>query len=123
LSDDGVYPKDCSECNEFSQWFECKYLYNLGVKENDKNPINCSTNAPVEYYYPKNQSYFFRCIVNCRICKNAYEYYQCDPEYTLNDEAQCVERIEGCDLYDNSSNSSYFDKDANNNGTGYRICN
>lgn len=122
LSDNGVCPKDCSECNEFSQCFECKYPFYLGVKDNDKNPINCSVNAPVEYYYRKNQSYFFRCIDNCRICKNAYECYQCDPEYRLNDKNQCVERIEGCGLYDNSSNSVYFDKDTNNNGTGYRIC-
>ena len=122
LSDDGVCPKDCSECNEFSQCFECKYPYYLGVKDNDKNPINCSTNAPVEYYYRKNQSYFFRCIVNCRICKNSYECYQCDPEYRLNDTNQCVDRIEGCGLYDNSSNSAYFDNYTNNNGTGYRIC-
>ena len=122
LSDDGVCPKDCSECNELRQCFEYKYPYYLGVKDGDKNPINCSTNAPKEYYYPKNASYFFKCIVNCRICKNDYQCYQCDPEFRLNDKAQCVERIEGCGRYDNSSNSAYFDKDTNNNGTGYRIC-
>jgi len=121
-SDDGVCPKDCSECNDLRQCFECKYLYYLGVKDGDKNPINFSSNAPKEYYYPKNDSYFFRCIDNCRICKNAYEGYQCDLEYRLDDTHHCVDRIEGCGLYDNSSNSSYFDKDTNNNGTGYRIC-
>jgi hypothetical protein len=123
LSDDGVCPKDCSEWNELRQCFECKYPYYLSVKDGDKNPINCSANAPVEYYYPKNQSYFYRCITNCRICKNDYQCYQRDPEFRLNDKTQCVERIEGCRRYDNSSNSAYFDKDTNNNSTGYRIQN
>ena len=89
LSEYGVCSKDCSECNEFCQCFECKYPYYLGViKDNNKNPINCSTNVPVEYYYSKNQSYFFRCIANCRICENAKECYHCDTEYRLNDKSQ-----------------------------------
>lgn len=85
MSDDGLCPKDCSECNELRQYFEWKYPYYLGVKDGDKNPINRTTNAPIENYYRKNESYFFRCIDNCRICKNAYECNQCDPEYRLND--------------------------------------
>jgi hypothetical protein len=83
---------------ELKQCFECKYPYYLSVKDGDKNPINCSANAPVEYYYPKNQSYFYRCITNCRICKNDYQCYQRDPEFRLNDKTQCVERIEGCGI-------------------------
>ena len=126
-SENGTYPKYCSECNELKQCFECKNTtpYYIGVRENDNNPINCSAIAPKDSYYNKNDSenkiYYYKCIDHCKVCKsqNPNKCFQCHPEYRLNENGECVERIDGCGLYDNSSISVYFDDKSNNNGTGY----
>ena len=124
-SENGKCPINCGECNDLKQCYDCKNTtpYYIGVRENDTNPIYCSAVAPVEYYYNKNDSgkmYFFKCIDNCKICKEANKCYQCDPEYLLNKSELCIERIEGCGVYDNSS--FFFDEDNNNNGKAYNIC-
>ena len=129
-SENGLCPQYCSECNELKQCFECKNTtpYYIGVRENDNNPINCSSVAPKDSYYNKNDSenkiHYYKCIDHCKVCKseNPNKCYQCYPEYRLNDYGECIERIDGCGLYDNSSVSAYFDNKTNNNGTGYKFC-
>lgn len=63
--------------------------------------------------------FFYKCIDNCKICKEANKHFQCDPEYRLDSNDECEERIEGCGVYDNTL--SYFDIPTNNNGKVYNI--
>ena len=121
LSENGICPKDCSECNLNFQCFECRpdYVY-IGVRENDKNPIKCNITAPKFYYYQnKNSGIYFKCIDKCMVCSNPNECSRCEPEYKLQNNI-CVPRIEGCGEYD--PNSKYNDTETNNNYWGYKNC-
>ena len=124
-SENGQCPINCGECNDLKQCYERKNTiqYYIGVRENDRNPINYSAVATVEYYYNTNDSgkkYFYKYIDNCKICIEANKCYQGDPEYNLNKSDLYVERIEGYGFYDNTS--AYFDLPTNRNGKGYNIC-
>ena len=120
LADDGKCPKNCSECNQHRQCFECSTNIYLGVKVGDSNPIICSYDKPIYLYYELNSSYYYRCIDNCKKCKNAFECEQCLPEYKLDNFKHCVERIKGCGIYDPSS--GYNDTETNGGSLGYRDC-
>jgi hypothetical protein len=124
LADNGICPRNCSQCNIYHQCYECNAStpYYLAEKENDLNPINCSEIPPIEnYYYNTTNINFYKCLPNCKVCTNANNCKQCAPEYKLNgDKTKCIERIEGCGDYNKSSN--YSDDISNGGGQGYRLC-
>ena len=130
LSDDGKCPIHCSECNLYRQCFECHKNYSnyVGVSKGDDNPINCYEKPPADSYYnttEKNKTYFYQCTPNCKECVNAVDCDVCHPEYNLIIDNQghkkCEERIKGCEIYDNSTNSQ-FPNPQNNYHTGYNYC-
>ena len=114
----------CSECNEYSQSFECKpsSSYYVGVREFNKNPIICSKEIHRGAYYKirkLNNIYFFKCIENCKKCSSASICDDCEPEFKLINNI-CEERIEGCRVY---IESYYLEKDPDNGfEKGYIEC-
>lgn len=121
LSDNGKCPKDCSQCYENKKCFVCKEgQYYIGVRENDKNPVNCSSQPPEGPYYKKKETHFFQCIEHCLKCNTSDKCLQCDPKFRLNSTAECVERIVGREDYD--PNSIYKDNQTNNGYDGYLKC-
>ena len=119
-SDDGKCPINCSQCYENRKCFKCRDDIYIGDAENDKNPINCSYEAPITYFYKHNETHFFRCIDNCKYCTSPNKCYQCEPEFILDSNNHCVPRIEGCLRYNKSTNFS--DTEYNNGGMGYKEC-
>ena len=120
LSDNGKCPINCSQCYEKRKCFSCRDNIYIGDKDNDNNPVNCSYEAPVSHFYKFNETFYFRCIDNCKFCNNSNECFQCEPEFRLNSNKQCVPRIEGCLKYNNST--KYPDTTTNNGGMGYKEC-
>ena len=120
LSENGNCPINCSQCYENKKCFSCRDNIYVGDKENDNNPINCSYQAPKEYFYKKNVTHYFRCQENCKICNNSNQCFQCDPDHLLDSNKHCVPRIEGCSKYNESS--IFVDDKTNNNGYGYKEC-
>ena len=120
-SDDGKCPKDCSECYEYGKCFECKDgQYYVGMREDDLNPIKCNSTKPEGPYYEKNRTHYFHCIEHCMKCNTPDKCLQCEPEFRLNINGKCEERIEGCEKYNISS--EYNDTQTNNGYPGYKIC-
>jgi len=116
-------PYKCSECNLNSQCFECSPDYNkyIGVRENDENPIICNSTASSLYYYkkePSDKDIYFRCMENCRRCNVPDICIECEEEYKIVNN-KCVERIEGCGKYNETS--KFIDPE-NNNYWGYKKC-
>lgn len=123
LSDDGKCPKNCSQCYENRKCFVCQknHIY-IGVREDDLNPVICSIKAPgnEDPYYRKNDTHYFHCIEHCLRCNASDKCSQCEPEFRLNKNGVCEERIKGCEIYDNTS--SYNDYITNNGYIGYQKC-
>jgi len=124
IADNGICPRNCSQCNENHQCFECNVStpYYLGVKEGDSNPIICAEIPPINnYYYNHTNISFYKCKPNCKVCSDATYCNQCGPKYKLNDpHTECIPRIIGCGKYNESSN--YTDNVTNGGGQGYREC-
>ena len=126
-SENGKCPKDCSECNEYKQCFECSPsapIY-VGVRDNDQNPINCSETPPDGPYYETtksdNKKYYFKCIDNCKKCDSADYCIACEPEYELtNSNKECKVRIEGCKKYDEGT--AIEEDPLNGHQKAYRDC-
>ena len=123
--EDKKCPFNCSECNLYSQCFVCApgNVY-VGKRENDQNPIKCYPSRPTGSYYKTtidNKTYYFECIEHCLRCSKKDECDVCEPEYKLKYN-KCVQRIIGCKTYDNSSSSSFYDHEENNDGLGYKLC-
>ena len=113
-------PINCSQCYEKKKCFKCKHNIYKGEEENDNNPIECPYEPPKDYYYKKNETHYFRCISHCKICNNSYQCFQCDPDYRLDSNSQCIPRIEGCFKYNKSI--LIPDSITNNNGLAYKEC-
>lgn len=124
IADNGICPRNCSQCNENHQCFECNVStpYYLGDKEGDSNPIICAEIPPINnYYYNHTNISFYKCKPNCKVCTDATYCHQCGPEYKLNSQhTECLPRIIGCEKYNESSN--YTDNETNGGGQGYREC-
>ena len=124
IADNGICPKNCSQCNINHHCFECNVStpYYLAEKPGDSIPNTCSEIPPINnYYYNTTNITFYKCLPNCKVCTGPDYCNQCAPEYKLNDpHTQCVERIIGCGEYNESSN--YTDIKTNGGGKGYREC-
>ena len=124
LSNDGECPINCSECNNYHQCFECNNNtpYYIGVEENDQNLIYCSSEIPIGYYHKdkSGKNYYYKCLDNCYYCNSADKCNGCSPDYKLDTNKKCQERIEGCGEYNETS--SYNDEDTNGGYKGYKQC-
>ena len=123
LADNGICPRNCSQCNKYHHCYECNTSspYHLEEKESDSEPTICSEIPPINnYYYNTSNITFYKCLPNCKVCTNAQNCKQCAPEYKLNENKKCIERIEGCGVYNKSSN--YTDVETNGEGQGYKMC-
>jgi len=127
IDDYGKCPKNCSECNQNRQCFECNSStpYYIAVKENDNETITCSEKPPEDSYYSKtknNRTYFYECLPNCKKCDSLEKCNQCAPQYKLNvpNNNTCLPRIKGCGTYNETS--KYPDFDTNGGGDGYQLC-
>ena len=132
LSDDenSKCPKNCFQCLEHRQCFECKEgTYYKGTSEKDEKPIECVGSVPENDYHYNVPNYdigyniskkleqlvYFDCISGCKKCHNGEICDTCSPTHYLNN-AKCIERIPHCKIYDNTSSSSVVEHSDDNNG-------
>ena len=130
LSENGKCPIDCIQCRDYKQCILCKNLtgyipgaYYVGTKENDTKPIICSSSIPEKAYLRviDGHHHYFECIDNCSQCSDGISCDICLPTHKLNNsKTECIERIEHCNLYNESYN--YTDNDTNGGGIGYIEC-
>ena len=123
LGEEGVCPKFCQQCTANKQCSMCRpdYIY-IGTKEGDNETIICSNQKPLEGYYnlkKDGKEFYYKCIENCITCKNASMCEQCNLKYYVNGTGQCVERIPGCTLFDETSITNMPD---NGNAPSYIEC-
>ena len=124
MADNGICPRNCSQCNINHHCFECNVStpYYLAEKPGDSYPIICSEIPPINnYYYNTTNITFYKCLPNCKVCISPNYCDQCGPEYILiNGGRECKKRILGCEVYNESSN--FTDYENNGGGQGYRQC-
>ena len=119
--DYGRCPIHCSECKENKQCFECDQNFSIyiGVRENDNNPIICSKEKPSNgsYYNTiiQGKIYYFQCIEHCFKCHLKDKCDVCYPQYIIRND-ECVEKIEGCELYNEIDLNKRTENDENNGG-------
>ena len=124
-------PINCSQCISNKRCILCRnfmnnepYAYYIGEKDDNISHINCSEFKPKGGYYNTtkyiNHIHFFRCVDNCDVCTNPEQCHQCFPEYKLNNYNKCIDRIDHCISYNNST--IFNDYLTNNGGKGYREC-
>ena len=122
--EEGVCPKDCQQCIANKQCTTCRpgYIYYIGTKEGDDEEIKCSNTFPTEGYYnlkKDGKEFYYKCSENCITCKNLTICEQCSLKYYVNGTGQCVERIPGCTLFDETSITNMPD---NGNAPSYIEC-
>ena len=124
IAENGICPRNCSQCNINHHCFECNVSspYYLAEKPGDSIPNNCSEIPPIKnFYYNTTNITFYQCLPNCKVCTGPDYCNQCGPEYKLNNpHTRCLPRIIGCGNYNKSSN--YTDEDTNGGGEGYKLC-
>ena len=130
LSENGKCPINCIQCKEYKQCILCRNLtgsnpeaFYVGTKEDDINPIICSKSKPERHYLKiiYDHHHYFKCIENCSQCSNGNSCDICIPTHKLiNSNTECIERIEHCNLYNESYN--YTDNATNGGGIGYIEC-
>ena len=133
LSNDAkaICPVNCRQCISYKRCILCRnfrnnepHAYYIGEKDDGRSHINCSEVEPKGGYYKTtkyiNHIHFFRCVENCDVCTNAEKCHQCLPEYKLNDNELCIDRIDQCIEYNKST--SFVDELTNNGGKGYSEC-
>ena len=73
---DGICPKDCSQCSFNKKCKKCKEGFKLiGQKEKDENPIICdknSINIEIGYYLNKEDGVYYKCHDNCLKCDKGF---------------------------------------------------
>ena len=79
LSDDGVCPKDCLQCNNLTQCFVCRNgFYYIGVKEGEVGPIYCKNISNISIGYYKTienlNTIYYPCTNGCDKCNNSGYY-------------------------------------------------
>lgn len=124
-------PVNCSHCISHKRCILCRnfnndmhHSYYIGEKDDGESPINCSEFKPNGGYYNTtkyiNHIHYFRCVDNCDKCTNSSQCEQCFPQYKLNSSHKCIDRIEHCIKYNEST--PFIDSTTNNNGIGYKEC-
>ena len=73
---DGICPKDCSQCSFNKKCKKCKEGFKLiGQKEKDENPIICdkdNINIEIGYYLNKEDGVYYKCHDNCLKCDKGF---------------------------------------------------
>ena len=104
--DDTKCPEHCSQCKENRKCIICEDNYKLvGSKENDNNPIVCSseTQSLPNYYKNETDNTFYLCMDNCLACSSKDKCDNCDLKYKLNaDKTNCDEKIPHCNFFDST---------------------
>ena len=108
LSDDGVCPKDCLQCNNLTQCFVCRNgFYYIGVKEGEVGPIYCKniSNISIGYYktIENHNIIYYPCTNGCDKC-NRTHCLQCDNYHKLDENnIFCEEKVKNCLIYENKT--------------------
>ena len=106
LTENGICPKDCEQCNNLKQCIMCREgFYYIGTRNNESGPIFCLnlTDISTGYYEIKknNISIYYPCSENCKKC-NQTHCTQCDNYHKLDENNTfCIEKVEHCEIYEN----------------------
>ena len=98
LSENGICPKDCKQCQENKKCTKCRDEYVLlGSKEREE--INCVEQNTVSIGYYQENNIYYPCIENCEHCKNGTSCEKCSSGFQAVD-GMCITAIEHCAEYD-----------------------
>jgi len=124
LSENGKCPLDCSQCIYNKRCMLCGHSKGFYIGENEldlTSNINCSSDAPGEGFYKRNETHYFKCVDGCKDCQDRQSCSYCFPQFNLsNDKTKCIERIPHCKTYDKSS--TFMDYSNNGGHEGYQTC-
>ena len=99
LSDNGICPKDCKQCQINRICSQCRENYNL-VGEKGIEEIICLPQSELNIGYYQENSIYYKCISNCDICKSGESCEQCSSGFEVVN-GKCIKQTENCESYDN----------------------
>ena len=118
LSDSGICPKFCSQCDIRSNCLKCSNF--AGIYELVENGITkrkCKIISELTSYYMY-EGVYYKCMDNCYTCYNGRECIACISDY-ININGWCSKKIQNCSSYDNNGRCTQCFKGfkVSNNGT------
>ena len=100
LSNDGICPQYCSQCNELGLCIKCKEDYAIvKLKGNVTIERECKPLSELSIGYYKIDEIYYECMENCDKCSNSTECIECSSNHTYAYK-KCFETIEKCLNYD-----------------------
>ena len=102
LSEDGICPKDCKQCQANKKCIKCRDGYNfVGSRENQE--IKCELQSILNTGYYKENDIYYKCMNNCDSCKNGESCDKCTTDFEYSN-GQCIKQIANCQAYGTEGN-------------------
>ena len=100
LSENGICPKDCKQCQENNKCSICRDNYVLlGSEESEE--IICTEKDTVKTGYYQENGIYYPCIEDCEVCNSGTSCQECSTDFVLVDSI-CVGKIDNCAEYNST---------------------
>ena len=100
LSENGICPKDCKQCQENNKCSICRDNYVLlGSEESEE--IICIEKDTVKTGYYQENGIYYPCIEDCEVCNSGTSCQECSTDFVLVDSI-CVGKIDNCAEYNST---------------------
>ena len=105
LSNDGICLKNCSVCTKNEKCIKCRNKYGLLANFRNETDLTCVPETNLINGYYKNNSKYYQCSSNCKICSNYSVCNECGYNYVLYGERSNSDIV--C-IYKDSIKTGYY---------------
>ncbi|MBO6244505.1 MAG: PT domain-containing protein, partial [Clostridia bacterium] len=98
LSDNGVCPKDCQQCQKNNKCTKCRNNYNLVSSTENNGEIKCSPESELATGYYVLNNIYYKCMDNCDSCKDGKTCDKCSNGLAYNN-GKCIKGFTNCETY------------------------
>ena len=103
LSENGICPKDCKQCQENKRYLKCRNDYYFVGSNKNTEEITCLPLSQLSQGYYQLNNIYYKCIDNCDSCNDGETCQQCTNGFTYSNN-KCIKLIENCENYGKDDN-------------------